>query len=161
MLFPVRVKVALAGLMVAGGAAATALVGPAGPAVGQSSQPVEATLQLNSPGTLVAKGAAVQVPVTASCSGPAGVTGSVFVQLTERVGAETAVGGGGATIACTGTSQTAQVLVTAQISGVGPAAPSSKAFKRGTAIANASISACTVDFQFCANQALEPTIAIN
>jgi len=112
MLFPAKVKMALAGVTVAGGAAAAALLGPAGPAVGQSSEPIVVQVQVNSPATLVARGAGIDVSVTVSCSGPAGTTGSVGLNVTERAGSEVAVGIGGASFDCTGASQTTTVLVT-------------------------------------------------
>jgi hypothetical protein len=59
---------------------------------------------------------------------------------------------GGATIDCTGTTQTTEVLVTAE---------SGKAFRKGSAIADGIINVCTVDFSFCANQQVEPTIEIH
>lgn len=159
MLFPSKVKVALAGITVAGGAAAAALLGPAGPAVGQSSQPLEMSIQVDSPATLVAKGAGVDVSVTTDCSGPAGTTAGVSVNLTERVGSELAVGNGEVTVGCTGTSQTDVVLVTPQESGF-PSLTAGKAFKRGPAIANAFINACVPDFSFCNTQEVEPVITI-
>lgn len=159
MLFPAKVRVALAGLTVAGGAAAAALLGPAGPAVGQSSQPIQIQLQVDSPGTLVARGAGVDVPVTTNCSGPAGTTASVGINLTERVGSDIAVGIGSATVGCTGTSETDVVLVTPTFGGF-PSVTAGKAFKKGTAIAQATMDACTPDFSFCATQQVATTIAI-
>lgn len=159
MLLPTKVKVALVGLVVAGGGMAAALLGPAGLAVGQASQPVQVQIQVDSPGTLVAKGAGVNVLVTTDCSGPAGTTASVGVNLTERAGSEVAVGIGNTTVGCTGTSQTNVVLVTPTFGGF-PSVTAGKAFKRGTAIANASIDACSADFSSCATQQVEPTIAI-
>jgi hypothetical protein len=162
MLFPAKVRVGLVGLVVAGGAAAAVGLGPAGfavgqsspPTVGQSSQPMQEQIQVNSPGTLVAKGAGVDVSVTASCSGLNVESGTVSIGLTEAVKKGVANGFGGATIDCTGTTQTVEVLVLAE---------SGKAFKKGTAIANANINACTVDLSFCASTPVqpEPTIAIS
>jgi len=159
MLLPTNIKVALVGLVVAGGGAAAALLGPAGPAVGQASQPVQAQIQVNSPGTLVARGAGVDVLVTTDCSGPAGTTGGISINLTERAGSEVAVGVGGTTVGCTGTSQTSLVLVTPTFGGF-PSVTAGKAFKRGTAIAIASITACSADFSSCVTQQVQPTIAI-
>lgn len=149
MSFPAKVRVTLVGLVVAGGAAAAAALGPAGTAAGQSSPPIQTQIQVNSPATLVAKGAGVDVSITASCSGVP--TGSIGVSLTEAVAKNLASGFGAATINCTGATQTIEVLVTAQ---------AGKAFKQGSAIANANISACTPDFSDCSNQQVEPTIQI-
>jgi hypothetical protein len=159
MLVSARIKMAVVGLVVASGGAAAALLGPAGPAVGQSSQPVQAEIQVNSPATLVAKGAGVDVSVTTNCSGPSGTTASVSLNLTERVGSEVAVGIGGTTVGCTGTSQTNVVLVTPTFGGF-PSVTAGKAFKRGTAIAQANITACSADFSSCVTQQVAPTIAI-
>jgi len=151
MFFSVKFRVALAGLVVAGGAAAAAALGPAGPAVGQSSPPIQLQLQVNSPGTLVAKGAGVDVPVAASCSGNLVDSATVFVILTEAVGKNLASGSGSAVIDCTGATQNVTVVVAAQ---------SGSAFRKGSAQANAGINACTVDFSTCANQQAQPTIKI-
>jgi len=157
MLFPAKVKIALAGVTVAGGAAAAALLGPAGPAVGQSSEPIVVQVQVNSPATLVARGAGIDVSVTVSCSGPAGTTGSVGLNVTERAGSEVAVGIGGASFDCTGASQTTTVLVTPTFGGF-PSVTAGKAFKKGTAIVQTQASACTADFSFCANPSIAPTL---
>jgi hypothetical protein len=151
MLFPAKVKMALVGLVVAGGAAAAALLGPAGTAVGQSSPPIQTQIQVNSPGTLVAKGAGVDVSVTASCSGQFVESGNIGISLTEAIGKNLATGSGSAGIDCTGTTQTITVVVVAQ---------SGHAFAKGSAIASANISACTVDFSNCGYEQVQPVIKI-
>lgn len=151
MLFPAKIRVTLVGLVLAGGAAAAAALGSAGPAVGQSSPPIQTQIQVNSPGKLVAKGAGVDVSIAASCSGVGVPTGSIGISLTEAVGKNLATGFGSATIDCTGTTQNAEVTVTAQ---------SGHAFAKGSAIANASISACTTNFFNCGSSQVEPTIKI-
>jgi len=150
MLFPVKVKAALAGLTVAGGAAAAALLG-AGPAVGQASQPVQVEIQVNSPATLVAKGAAADVSVTASCSGTSVSSGQISVSLTERAGSVIASGGQSSVIDCTGMPENVTLVVPANV----------RPYKKGTAIANASIFACTTTFGSCANQQVTATIEID
>jgi len=157
-----RLKVALVGVAVTGGAAATALLGPAGPAVGQASQPVQVQVQVESPATLVAKGAGANVLVTSTCSGPAGSFASLFVSLTERVEDTTTIGFGQTTVGCTGTSQTTQVFVLAGANGpAGPGFPTGdKAFKKGPAVANVQVGACTADGITCVFETVEPTIAI-
>lgn len=162
MFLPAKAKVVLAGLPVACGAAAAAVLGPAGPAVGQSSPPIQVQIQVNSPATLVAQGAGVNVSVTASCSGLRVTSGFVVVGLTERVGSDIAYGySGEPTIDCTGASQTFEVLVIAGNTGPSglPEGPS-KAFAKGVAIANANVNACTPDGRSCASQQVEPTIKI-
>jgi hypothetical protein len=151
MFFPVKVRVALAGLVVAGGAAAAAALGPAGPAVGQSSPPIQLQIQVNSPATLVARGAGADVSVTATCSGNLVDSASIFVGLTEAVGKNLATGSGSALVDCTGTTQAVNVVVVAQ---------SGSAFRKGSAQVNATIFACTVDSSACGSQQAEPTIKI-
>jgi len=140
--------VALAGLAVAAGGAVAALLGPAGPAVGQSSQPIQENIQLSSPATLVARGAGADVTVTVNCSGPLVESGNVSVSLIEKNAASAA---GSTTVSCTGTNQTIQVLAAAQVG---------RALKKGTAIANATINVCTTDFNFCANQSAQMTVQV-
>lgn len=159
MLFPAKVRVSLVGLVVAGGAAAAVALGAAGPAVGQSSPPtvgqssppIQLQLQVGSSGTLVANGAGVHVSVTASCSGPLVVSGTISVSLTQAVKNGVATGYGDAGIDCTGTAQTTEILVIAE---------SGKAFTKGTVVASASIGACTVNLSSCANTPVGRTITI-
>jgi len=139
----------LAALAVATGAAVAAALSPAALAVGQSSQPLQLQIQVNSPATLVARGAGVEVSVTTQCSGALPGTGSVLVFLTQRVGPDTANGSGSSGIACTGTSQSYQVLVQAS---------AGKAFKKGSVIAQGLVNACTPDF--CDSQQVEATIQV-
>jgi hypothetical protein len=159
MLFPVKFKVALVGLVVAGGAAAAVALGPAGlavgqssaPTVGQSSQTVQVQVAVNSPATLVAKGAGVDVSTTVTCSGQLVISGSVGVTVTEKVGKDVASGFGGASFDCADTPETLEVLAVAEAGG--------KAFDKGSAIAQATISACAVNGP-CASQEVQPTIKI-
>jgi hypothetical protein len=160
VLFPVKIRVALAGLAIAGGAAAAVAVG-AGPAVGQTSPPVQLQIQVNSPATLVAKGAGVNVSVTASCSGSVTITlgGFIDVEITESVAKHIAFGSAQGSINCTGTSQTLEMLVTAGSGGpAGPPPGPSKAFTKGVAIATAQIQACS--FTTCTTEQIQPTIKI-
>jgi hypothetical protein len=160
VLFPAKTRVGLVGLVVAGGAAAAVALGPAASAVGQASQPVQVQLAVNSPATLVAKGASVEVSVTASCSANAEPP-LVTVEIVENVKGTIALGYGEPAVSCTGTSQTVDVLVTAGDTSpngmsVGPSAP----FAKGVAIADAMISACTPDGATCAGQQVQPVITI-
>jgi hypothetical protein len=154
-----RAKVGLVGIVVACGAAAALALGPAGLAVGQSSPPVEAQLQVNSPATLGANGTSVDVSVTASCAGEDSTT--VQVTLTEAVNGDIASGVGNGTVDCTGTSQTVEVPVLVLI-GTGTATPPevpSQDFTNGPAIAVGLIQACDADFN-CALQQPERVIKI-
>jgi hypothetical protein len=150
MLFPVKVKVALVGLVVAGGAAAALALGPAvlavgqssPPTVGQSSSPVQLQVTVNSPARLVAGGAGVDVSITVTCSGPVPAGWNVSINLSEQVGTDLATGSSfgasGATfpgpVNCTGAAQNADVLVIAN--------PGGKAFVKGSATAQVAVSAC-------------------
>jgi hypothetical protein len=143
-----KVKTALAALAIAGGAAAAA-VGPASPALGFFSPPLLLEIQVNSPATLVAKGAGVNVIVRIECSGAR--TAFVNVSLTQRAGSAIATGSGSTEVGCTNANQTVLVLVTAQ---------PGKAFKKGTAIADGVISACTPSFSVCGSEQDQRTIAL-
>jgi hypothetical protein len=150
MLFPLKVKVALVGVIVAGGAAAAVALGPAGAAVGQSSaptsQPIQVQVAVSSPATLVAGsgGTEVDVSVTATCSGPDVESAYVGVTLTEAVDGDIANGFGSTNVNCTGTSQTAEVAVVAYSSSpVGtPSIVPYQDFTKGPAIAQAQIDGC-------------------
>ena len=124
-----QVLSALGALVVGAGLAVAA---PAMPAVGQFSPPTVISVEVGDEAKLVAKGAAVLVPVEVTC--PAGTAfGSLSVQVTQRVGSRIASGfGGTSNFACTGTTQVVHVLVTAQ----------DAAFKKGPAVAQASLFVC-------------------
>jgi hypothetical protein len=151
--------VALAGLAIAGGAVAVLALGPAGTAVGQSTPPVHAQIQVKSPATLGANGASVDVSVTASCAGEAST--SVQVTLTEAVNGDIAYGIGNGTVDCTGTSQTVELPVTVVIGTVAGPPPEvpSQDFTQGPAIATGLIQACDADGN-CAVQEVTPVIKI-
>jgi hypothetical protein len=142
-----RIKATLAGLAIAGGAAAAAVVAPASPALGFFSPPLLLEIHVNSPATLIAKGASADVSVQIECAGAR--TAFVDVSLTERVGSEIATGFGFTQVGCTNANQTVHVIVTAQ---------SGKAFKKGTAVADGFISACTPNFSVCGSEQDQRTI---
>jgi hypothetical protein len=165
MLFPAKLKVALVGLAVAGGALASVALGPAGPAVGQSSPPTSQPIQVqatpNSPATVVAGGADVDVSVTFTCSGQTVSSAYLQVSLTEAVNGDLANGFGSATVDCTGTSQTAEIVVVAYTSSpVGtPTTVPFQEFTKGRAIADTLIQACNASY-YCANQDVFPVIKL-
>jgi hypothetical protein len=165
MLLSAKVKVAIVGLVVAGGALTAAALGPAGlavgqsspPTVGQSSSPVQANVAVDSPARLVARGAGVDVTVTVTCSSPLPTSGNVSISLTENVGNYQATGGPmQASFDCTGAAQNVEVLVVAN--------PGGKAFVKGTVTAQVSMSACEVinaaSVGACASTGAEQTIRI-
>ncbi|HTZ43167.1 MAG TPA: hypothetical protein VMB79_04840 [Jatrophihabitans sp.] len=112
--------------LAAGGSAA--LFGSAAPAVAYSSPPVFLDISIGSPAHLVAKGAAVQVPVTTSCTTP-DHSAYVSVSITERVGKKTASGSYNFTVSCVGSRQTNLVTIA---SGNGLAFAKGRAYAAGT-----------------------------
>jgi hypothetical protein len=140
-------KTSLIAVAIASAAALTAII-PASPAVGFFSPPLLLEIHVNSPGTLVAKGAAVEVPVTIECSGAS--SAFVDVSLTERIGSAIAQGFGSTQVGCTNANQNVVVLVTAN---------PGKAFKKGSAVAQGSIFACTSSF--CGSEQDQRTIQIS
>jgi hypothetical protein len=96
--------------------------------------PPPATAELGQTATLVAKGAAIEVPVTYSCSSDAAF-GAIELFVTERVGGNRIASGSGSTfnVICDGAQHTALITVT---SGSG------MAFHHGTAVVQGSFQAC-------------------
>jgi hypothetical protein len=95
------------------------------------------TVELGQTATLVARGAAVQVPVSYSCSPDAAFT-ALSVTVNERVGGNRIAQGGLVTsdLICDGAQHTALVTVTS-ITG--------NAFHKGVAFVQADLSACDVN----------------
>jgi len=130
---PTVPKVAAAAAVLLSGAVAFAL--PAGADVSISSPPV-AGVQIGSPATVDARGAAVTVPVTTVCAAGASFASvSVTIAQTSRGGV--ARGSGGANVSCTGTLNTVGVTILAN----------DKPFKPGVAFAQADLAVC--DFTGC------------
>jgi hypothetical protein len=117
--------------------------------LGFFSPPLLLEIHVNSPATLVAKGAGANVSVQIECAGAR--TAFVDFSLTQRAGSAVATGFGSTQVGCTNANQTVLVLVTAQ---------SGKAFKKGTAVAQGVISACTANSRVCANEQDQRTIAL-
>jgi hypothetical protein len=117
------------------GGAMAALV-PVGAAVALDSPPQGAGIQVQSPADLLARGAAVSVPVTYQCA-----TGDqqieISVEVVQRSGNGTIYGYGSRTAPCSGGQQSTTVTVTA----------GDRVFKKGTAVASAD--AFTCGFSFC------------
>jgi hypothetical protein len=124
-------------------------VGSAAPALGFFSPPLLLEIHVNSPATLVAKGAGADLTVQIECAGAR--SAFVDVSLTERSGSQIASGFGSTQVGCTNQNQTVLVHVTAQ---------SGKVFKKGTGIADGFISACATKPKFCASEQDQGTIAI-
>jgi hypothetical protein len=124
-----------AALALAVGAAMAALV-PMGAAVALDSPPQAVGIEVQSPASLLARGAAVSVPVAYQCaSGDQEI--DISVRVVQRAGSETISGFGGRTAPCTGGVQTTTVTVVAD----------GRVFKKGTAVASAE--AFTCGFTFC------------
>lgn len=120
----VRGRTAVAAL---GLGAALALVAPSGAAVGQQSPPLTLGVNVQSPVTLLARGAALSVSVDIVCT--QGAEGDVSVSVAQRVGGGTATGTGGSPFVCTGTNQEVEIIVQAS---------SGKAFRTGVASVSSS-----------------------
>jgi hypothetical protein len=118
-----------------------ALFATSGPAVAFFSGGLFLDVQVESPARLVARGAAVDVPLEVTCSGTS--TADVFINVSQKAGSGVAQGFGFTSVGCTGSGQ--QVVVRAQASG-------GKTFKQGPAVASAEISGCTANFSVCGSE---------
>jgi hypothetical protein len=110
-----------------------AVLSPASPAVAYSSPGLNLDISVSGPATLVAKGAAVRVPVTVTCSTGTEFT-QVFLSVTEVVGRKTAAGSNSVAVGCTGSRENLVITVS---SGNG------NAFATGKAYVAADIQGCT------------------
>jgi hypothetical protein len=143
-----RIKAAVAAVTVTGATTAAMLI-PSSPAVAFSSGGLVLDVVVQSPAHLVAKGAAVGVPVEYTCSGT--TFASLSVTVTEKVsGGAIASGRGEAeSLTCTGEIQSTTIDVVAS---------GSRAFVKGAAFAQGDISGCGVSF--CGDQLDQVTIDI-
>jgi hypothetical protein len=106
-------------------------------------------VQVESPATLVARGAAVDVPLEITCNATGSVT--VYVQVTQRSGSGIAEGFGYTSVGCTGSGQRVVVRVSAFSGG--------KSFKQGTAVADAEVFGCRPTI--CGSETDTEVITIN
>jgi hypothetical protein len=142
-----RVRTRIAAVVVAivlGGV--LALFATSGPAVAFFSGGLFLDVQVGSPATLVARGAAVDVPLEVTCNA---TFADVSVNVTQRSGSGVAQGFGSTGVGCTGSGQ--QVVVRVQAFG-------GKPFKQGTAVASAEIFGCRPNI--CGNETDSETIDI-
>lgn len=140
----VKLGVTAAALATGGG---FAVLSPASSAVAYSSPPLFLDVSVQSPANLVARGAAVSVPVIVTCNS----TGAyVSVRVTEKVGKKIATGAIDTSVGCTGGHQTFLLTVPA---GSGPA------FAKGSAYVAAEVSGCTANF-VCGNEDASATVKI-
>jgi hypothetical protein len=124
-----------------------AVLGSGSPAAAYSSPPLFLSVSVQSPATLTAHGAAVQVPVKFSCS--SGGQAFLTVTLTERVGRKTASGSHQIAVGCTDGNETTLVTVPSQ-NGV--------SFGKGSAYAQADLFECT--YYTCGDEQDAATIQI-
>lgn len=128
-----KTKVAVIGVALSGSVAVA--LSTASPALAFLSGGLHLQAAASSPATLLARGAAMDVPVSVECNAiqPA----FVDVNVTQRLGSEIATGFGSAQVGCTGGRQDVLIRVTAN---------SGKAFAKRDAVATAVISGCTETF---------------
>jgi hypothetical protein len=143
-----RVRTRIAAVVVAivlGGV--LALFATSGPAVAFFSGGLFLDVQVGSPATLVARGAAVDVPLEVTCN----ASSDAFVQVTvtQRSGSGIAQGFAFESVGCTGSGEQLRVRVQAT---------SGRAFKQGTAVASAEIFGCRPNI--CGNETDSETIDI-
>lgn len=141
-----RAKAALAAVTVAG-ATAAAIVIPASPAVAFSSGGLILSVAIQSPALLIAKGAAIGLPVDYVCVNAADA--EITVNVTEAVanGALASASGAQQSLVCDGELQTATIDMPA----------TGMAFIKGPGFAEAEIFGC---FQICGNDQNSRTVAI-
>jgi hypothetical protein len=142
----VRTKVAAAVVALAAGGV-LALFATAGPAVAFFSGGLFLDVQVQSPASLVSRGAAVDVPLEVTCN----ASSDAFVQVTvtQRAGSGIAQGFAFESVGCTGSGQQLRVRVQAT---------SGRAFKQGTAVASAEVFGCRPNV--CGSETDSETIAI-
>lgn len=142
-----RIKAAVAAVTVTGATTAALLI-PGSPAVAYSSGGLVLDIAVQSPAHLIAKGAAVGVPVQYTCYGTDNA--ELAVSVTERVsGGDIAAGSGSVdNLLCTGEIQTTTVDITAE---------GTRAFAKGSAFATGNIYGCS---SFCGQESDSRTITI-
>ena len=141
-------KVAAAAAALGAGGMLAALA-PAGPAVAYYSPPLLLDVQIESPASLIARGAAVDLPVEVTCTADQ-VWG--YVSVTQRVGRD--IVQGYASFYLTDCSEPGERHVVRVL------APSGgRAFTQGTAVATAEIQGCT-DNWICGRETDTETVSI-
>lgn len=111
---------------------AVAALGPPAPALAFFSGGLFLDVQAETRGTLVARGAAVDVPIEVTCNAPS--PADVTVVLTQRVNGGIAQGSGSTRVGCTGAHQRITIRVTANATG--------QAFRAKNAVADSYIFGC-------------------
>jgi hypothetical protein len=121
------------------------VIGPVSTAVGFFSRGLSLDVRVQSPATLVSRGAAISVPLEIVCTSS---QAEVDVHVTQRAGSAIAEGFAFKEVTCEGDLQHVDVTVFA----------SGNAFKKGTAVAEAQIFGCFP--RFCGSESDTAEIAI-
>lgn len=141
-----RAKLAFAAIAVTAGVA-SALTISASPAVAYYSGGLFLDVSVQTPATLIAKGAAVDIPVEFTCNA---VSPYVSVSVSQRVAnGDLATGAANVQVACTGAHQRTTITVPAS---------GSKAFAKGNAFVSASVSGCLSNFTNCGTEYDDATV---
>ena len=143
-----RMARAVAGAAALAAGGIFAIASPAQPAVAFFSGGLLLDVVPQSPATLVARGAAVDVPVQITCNAS---FADLSVQVTERVGSTLASGSAYVSVACTGSHQVLVVRVPAN---------GGKAFAKGQALATADLFGCLRPSFVCGEETGSATITI-
>jgi len=133
-------------LALAGVAVVAVLIGPVSSAVGFFSGGLSLDVQVQSPASVVSRGAAVDVPLQIVCTSH---QADLYVQVTQRAGSEIAQGSAFVQVTCEGDLQQVHVVVPAS---------GGKAFKKGSAVAQAEIFGCLR--RTCGSETDTATIAL-
>jgi hypothetical protein len=142
-----RLKVGFAAAAVTAGVACAMTI-PAGPAVAYYSGGLFLDIVAQSPATLLAKGAAVDIPLEYTCNAQSPY---ITVSVSQRVAdGDLATGSANVQVACTGAHQ--RTIVTVPASGT-------KAFIRGNAFVASGISGCLPNFTNCGAEYNNATVS--
>ena len=142
----IKTKVAVIGAALVGSVAVA--LSTASPALAFLSGGLHLEATAQSPATLLARGAAIDVPVSIDCN--ATEPASVNVTVTQRVGSQIATGFGSARVGCTGGRQDILIQVTAN---------AGRAFAKHEAVATADIFGCNETL--CDGESTSTTIQVN
>lgn len=135
-----RFKAAASAVTVAG-AVVAAIVVPASNAVAYNSGGLVLDVMVQSPGKLIAKGAAVSVPVAYTCSGASQYT-TLYVSVSQRVGGNASATGQESVRPLTCTGEIQNIVVEVPATG-------GEAFVRGDAYVRGHINDC---YNFCGDE---------
>lgn len=112
--------------------AAVAVLLPASTAIALHSGPQAMAVTVQSPATLLARGAALEVSVAYSC--PSGGSGFLDLTVTQRSGSEIVSGWDSRQVSCTGSTEVVRIVVTPRTGG--------RAFKKAPVVVEAELFSC-------------------